>query len=330
NQQWQVTSKNIAKVSIVKQMMAGNTGVMEFYSPAVKQDMIAAYTNVPTTGWGVMIPQPLDELFARAESEIYTTYWVALLSFSACLLLSWWITGLITRPIAALTLQVRDLAGQQRAIAPLVKQRIETTEFLVLFDSFHRMSKEVINSQADLAQRVKDKTADLGKAKSEALYLAHHDQVTGLPNRMSIRKTIQQLIDSKRSFFLLFIDLDGFKNINDTYGHGAGDSLLVSIGQHVSQNLESGDILARYGGDEFVLLLQGDNQRDNVYSRSNKVLALIKQPYVINSHTLLVSACIGISQYDGEDIDTDGLIHRADVAMYQAKHAGKDQVILAG
>lgn len=112
NKQWQADSKNLAKVNIVQQMMAGNTGVMEFYSPAVQQDMIAAYTVVPTTGWGVMIPQPLVELYVRAGSEINTILWIAVWSFVACLLLSWWMTGLITRPIAALTTQVCDLAEQ--------------------------------------------------------------------------------------------------------------------------------------------------------------------------------------------------------------------------
>ncbi|MGI2172927.1 diguanylate cyclase domain-containing protein [Shewanella ulleungensis] len=329
NKEWQASSKSLSKVSIVQQMMAGNTGVMEFYSPAVKQDMIAAYTVVPTTGWGVMIPQPLDELYARAESEINTILWVASLSFFACLLISWWMTGLITRPIAALTTQVCNLAEQPTQLSPMAKQRIETTEFVTLFDSFHCMSKQVINSQAELAQRVKDKTADLAQAQAEALHLANHDQVTGLANRMSIRYTIQQRIDAKQSFSLLFIDLDGFKKVNDTYGHGIGDSLLVSIGQQVAASLEFGDILARYGGDEFVLLLQNDNLCDTVNRKAKRVLELIKQPYNINGYQLHVSACIGIAKYDGVDTDTDSLIHRADVAMYQAKHAGKDQVMHA-
>lgn len=329
NKEWQASSKNLSKVSIVQQMMAGNTGVMEFYSPAVKQDMIAAYTMVPTTGWGVMIPQPLDELYARAESEINTILGVATLSFFACLLLSWWMAGLITRPIAALTAQASALAEQQTQLTPWTKQRIEITEFAALFDRFHCMSKQVINSQAELAQRVIDKTADLAQAQAEALHLANHDQVTGLANRMSIRNTIQQRIDTKQPFSLLFTDLDGFKQINDTYGHGIGDSLLVSIGQNVSSSLERGDIFARYGGDEFVLLLQHDNLCDIVNLKAKRVLELIKQPYKINGHQLNVSACIGIAQYDGIDNDTDSLIHRADVAMYQAKHAGKDQVMHA-
>ena len=329
NKQWQADSKNLAKVNIVQQMMAGNTGVMEFYSPAVQQDMIAAYTVVPTTGWGVMIPQPLVELYVRAESQINTILWIAVWSFVACLLLSWWMTGLITRPIAALTTQVCDLAEQQTQLSPLPKQRIETNEFVTLFDSFHQMSLQVINSQKDLAKRVKDKTADLAKAQAAALHLANHDQVTGLANRMSIRHTIKQLINAKKPFSLLFIDLDGFKKINDTYGHGVGDSLLTSIGQQVTVYLERDDILARYGGDEFVLVLQNDKQCDKVNQKANRVLEVIKQPYDIGSHQLQVSACIGVVQYDGTDTDIDSLIHRADVAMYQAKNAGKDQVMHA-
>ncbi|MCT8988562.1 GGDEF domain-containing protein [Shewanella phaeophyticola] len=200
---------------------------------------------------------------------------------------------------------------------------------MTLFDSFHQMSLQVINSQKDLTKRVKDKTADLAKAQAAALHLANHDHVTGLANRMSIRNTIQQRIDAKQPFSLLFIDLDGFKQINDTYGHGVGDSLLTRIGQNVSSSLEIGDIFARYGGDEFVLLLQHDNQCDIVNRKAKRVLELIKQSYQINGHQLNVSACIGVAQYDGTDNDTDSLIHLADVAMYQAKNAGKDQVMHA-
>jgi diguanylate cyclase (GGDEF)-like protein len=329
NKEWQASSKNLSKVSIVQQMMAGNTGVMEFYSPAVKQDMIAAYSIVPTTGWGVMVPQPLTELYARVESEINTIIGIAALTFFACLLVSWWITGLITRPIAALTAQACALAEQQTKLTPWAKQRLEITEFVALVDRFYCMSTQVINSQADLTKRVQDKTADLAKAQAEAVYLANHDQVTGLANRMSIRNTIQQRIDAKQAFSLLFIDLDGFKQVNDTYGHGIGDRLLMSIGQRVSSHLEVGDILARYGGDEFVLLLRDDNQCNTVNRKANAVLQLIKQPYQISTYLLGVSACIGIAQYDGTDADTDSIIHRADVAMYQAKHAGKDQVMHA-
>lgn len=331
NKQWQTSSKSLAQVSIVQQMMAGNTGVMEFYSPAVKQDMIAAYTVVPATGWGVMIPQPLEELFARAQSEVDSIMLIAFLSFCACLLLSWWVTGLITRPIAVLTAQVCDLTQQQTQLGQYPKQKFETKEFVTLFERFHQMSMQVLKSQKDLAQRVKDKTLDLAKAQAEALYLANHDQVTGLANRMSIRNTIEQRIDEKQPFSLLFIDLDGFKNINDTYGHGVGDSLLRNIGQQVSVNTEYNDIFARYGGDEFVLLLQNNLQSSHVNHKANRVLELIKQPYKIGQHTLQVSACIGVARYDGASAaNVDRLIHEADVAMYQAKNAGKDQVVLAG
>ncbi|MBB1360840.1 GGDEF domain-containing protein [Shewanella sp. SR44-4] len=89
------------------------------------------------------------------------------------------------------------------------------------------------------------------------------------------------------------------------------------------------EILARYGGDEFVLLLPNDIDSDAVMATANSVLKLIKQPFQIGSHSLIISACIGAAIYNGVDSDTDSLIHRADVAMYQAKHAGKSQVILA-
>ncbi|WP_351008562.1 GGDEF domain-containing protein [Shewanella sp. S1-58-MNA-CIBAN-0166] len=196
-------------------------------------------------------------------------------------------------------------------------------------DSFQQMSEEVINSREELSQRVRDRTADLVIAKTKALHLANHDVVIGLANRLSNRQATERLRDKKQPFSILFIDLDGFKVINDTYGHGIGDALLVKIGQQVSKHLFPSEILARYGGDEFVLLLPNDIDSDAVMATANSVLKLIKQPFQIGSHSLIISACIGAAIYNGVDSDTDSLIHRADVAMYQAKHAGKSQVILA-
>jgi diguanylate cyclase (GGDEF)-like protein len=326
---WQQESKNISAISVVQNMMMGGSGVMAFYSPAVKADMIAGYTVVPSTGWGVMIPQPKSELLARADEQAGIILTLAISAFIVCVVISWWISGLITRPIALLIDTTNGLTSAPNTLKKLSLSRLTTKEFVQLFESFNHMSEEIKKSRYELERRVADRTADLAQAQTKAMHLANHDMVTGLPNRMAIRDMIQNLLSEKRHFSLLFIDLDGFKLINDNYGHGIGDLLLNEVAKRVSRDLFHGDIIARYGGDEFIVLLPNKDQAQTANFVANKVLDIIKLPYELEGHTLFVGACIGVALCHGDDVDTDSLIHRADIAMYKAKHNGKDQISIA-
>ncbi|WP_144211997.1 sensor domain-containing diguanylate cyclase [Shewanella donghaensis] len=328
NKQWQAEAKNISKISIVQQMMAGETGVSQFYSPAVKADMIAGFDVVPTTGWGVMIPQPIAELEQRAFDVIQFTLLVGIISLVVCSLFSWWIVGLITRPIDILTNKTRGLTDIGEDETPRLYRGFHTAEFAKLFDSFRQMALEIRSGREELEYRVANRTADLAKAQAQALHLAHHDAVTGLANRMAIRNKIADLLQQQKYFSLLFIDLDGFKKVNDKYGHGVGDKLLKSLAERVNKHLFIDDILARYGGDEFIVLMPNIESIEPAKCAAEKVLQLLRKPVQIDNHSISISACIGLAIAKGEDKDTDSLIHRADTAMYNAKHQGKNQVCM--
>ncbi len=328
NKTWQAEAKNISKVSIVKQMMAGETGVSQFYSPAVKADMIAGFDVVPTTGWGVMIPQPLVELDQRAFVVIKFTLLVALVSLIVCSVFSWWIVGLITRPIDILTAKTRVITDI-RSDTQRHPRGFHTAEFAKLFDSFRQMSLEIRNGREELEVRVADRTADLAEAQEKALQLANHDAVTGLANRVAIRDKIAELLQQQKHFSLLFIDLDGFKGVNDQYGHRVGDKLLKTLADKVNNHLFIHDILARYGGDEFIVLMPNMDSIIAAECAAEKLLQLFSEPVIIEDSVICISACIGLALSSGFDKDTDSLIHRADTAMYRAKRQGKNKVTIA-
>ncbi|ABA20262.1 Putative diguanylate cyclase (GGDEF domain) with PAS/PAC and Chase2 sensors [Trichormus variabilis ATCC 29413] len=172
------------------------------------------------------------------------------------------------------------------------------------------------------------------KLKEDHLrYLAYHDALTGLPNRKYFAEQLYESInwakDNNFSLGLLFIDLDGFKQVNDSLGHEMGDRLLVVIAQRLSNSLRASDTVARLGGDEFTVILQAIPNVQVAAKVAEKILANITEPIVLNGCTTKVSVSIGISIYPETSLDPDTLLKKADAAMYRAKHLGKNRFELA-
>lgn len=159
--------------------------------------------------------------------------------------------------------------------------------------------------------------------------LAHFDQLTGLPNRTLLLDRLNQAISvsgrTSRAISLLFIDLDGFKPVNDTYGHAIGDQLLKEVAARLMSCLREGDTAARIGGDEFVVILLESNL-DKAVKVVNRILETLRIPYEFGKKTISsISASIGIAEFPSHASDLDALITAADNAMYIAKKNGKDQ-----
>ncbi len=159
--------------------------------------------------------------------------------------------------------------------------------------------------------------------------IAHYDPLTGLPNRRLLGDLLgRQLAYCKRrqqSFAVAFIDLDGFKPVNDTYGHQAGDELLVEIAKRLKMALRDSDIVARLGGDEFVVLLNDVASPQEMVQSLRRVLAVINEPADIEGNLVQVSASIGVTSYPEDGSDAEILLRHADQAMYKAKQAGKNR-----
>lgn len=162
-------------------------------------------------------------------------------------------------------------------------------------------------------------------------YLAGHDALTGLGNRIRFEDRLQHAIArarrENRTLALLFLDLDGFKDINDTYGHHKGDEILVLIGQRLTAVLRDSDSTARMGGDEFAVLLEGGIAPDAARVVAEKIIAAIGAP--LPGIDLSVSASVGVAIYPRDGLDSDALLKSADQAMYRAKRLGKNRCELA-
>jgi diguanylate cyclase (GGDEF)-like protein/PAS domain S-box-containing protein len=173
--------------------------------------------------------------------------------------------------------------------------------------------------------------SDITKVKESQAkldHLAHHDPLTALPNRLlfhdRLLHALQRASREHEQLAILFIDLDRFKNVNDTLGHHVGDELLKQVAIALSGKLRDGDTLARLGGDEFIVLLEGIDGAFGAGHVAEKLMAMFEQPFTVSDYELFVTGSVGISMYPNDATDLNMLIRNADVAMYQAKARGRN------
>ncbi|KKB03479.1 putative bifunctional diguanylate cyclase/phosphodiesterase [Pantoea anthophila] len=169
--------------------------------------------------------------------------------------------------------------------------------------------------------------SSLAEANRELAQLALHDNLTRLPNRILLEDRLEQAINKanreQTQFALMFMDLDGFKAVNDAFGHHIGDSLLVGVTERMSQQMTGYYTLARLGGDEFVLLVEIDDPNDAA-AVADKLVKAVDRPFDISRYELVVSLSLGIAVYPGDGVDERELMFNADAAMYHTKNNGRN------
>nr|WP_306318917.1 MULTISPECIES: EAL domain-containing protein [unclassified Streptomyces] len=208
--------------------------------------------------------------------------------------------------------------------------RSGTGAWLNVESTINRHHGGLILNSRDVTERV--------RLQAQLQHNAEHDPLTDLPNRSLFTKRVGQALAGRRASDLgtavLFIDLDGFKQVNDTIGHQAGDELLVQAARRLADSVRASDTAARLGGDEFAALIVGDGGRDHtareqqIYELADRLRITLSQPYTIDGHdNVRVAASIGVA-FAEPDITAGELLRNADLAMYRAKAAGKGRVEL--
>ena len=166
------------------------------------------------------------------------------------------------------------------------------------------------------------------EAESRLQHLAHFDALTGLLNRTlfygTLTKTLEHVSDPEQSVAVLFLDLDHFKNVNDTYGHAMGDELLIQVSDRLIKCVRVRDTVGRLGGDEFALILVMPEARRDAAVVAEKIRTALLEPFSLDGRDVTMTASIGITMYPDDASDADTLLKYADTAMYQAKQAGRD------
>jgi len=204
------------------------------------------------------------------------------------------------------------------------------TSFKVTIDKLHFGENELRKAHNELETRVDERTLELATANKELERLAMHDPLTNLPNRALLLLRLQQAIERsqhhKITFAMLMMDLDRFKEVNDTLGHDVGDELLVQVSTRVGNLLRKTDTVARIGGDEFAIILS-DVTQEQAVSISEKIGACLSSEFIVATHKFNIGCSIGVAMYPEHGVDSSALLKCADLAMYVAKRNHLNHVV---
>ena len=225
-----------------------------------------------------------------------------------------------TADLRQVTADIRQEAADQREEAATLKAATDESANAEVLKANERLIAATIHAQT------MTKAAEL--ATEQMSYMAEHDVLTGLPNRALLTDRLAQSIAlaqrHEKKVALMYLDLDHFKHVNDSLGHGVGDQLLQSVSKRLQTCVRLSDTVSRQGGDEFVVLLTEIDEVQDAVLTTEKIIETMAQPHVVSGHQLHVTFSIGISIYpdDGRDVET--MLRNADTAMYQAKKTGRN------
>jgi len=212
--------------------------------------------------------------------------------------------------------------------APILSQQGEVLGTFAMYSALVRVPSAGEMRLIELATRVAGIALERRRGEARIRHMAHHDELTGLPNRALLNDRMTQALAqarrSGRAVALLYLDLDGFKFVNDSFGHPVGDALLVAVAQRLAATVREGDTVARLGGDEFVMMLLDLEHADAAVAVAQQILAALVLPLQVAERCLQVGASIGISVFPDDGSNAEALLKHADTALYRAKQQGRN------
>ncbi len=291
------------------------------------KDSFVARVRIPDLSWTVLVAQPKEIYYAGLRKLAWDVLIVVVAMSGGGLLLAFYLSEIVVRPVLMLNEKFSRVSGSSD-----LTQRVQWTskdEFGLLADSYNKMLVRLHEAHNQMVH-----------SQEKISYLAFHDSLTDLPNRTMLFQTLESaLAQASRDggrLAVLFIDLDDFKLVNDTMGHGVGDELLCAVADRLRNAVRKNDFVSRPGGDEFIVFMvhYGEaagrpQSHDFIFWTSDfarRIIEIMKEPFLIRDYEVYASASIGISIYPDDAVNAQTLLQHADSALYRAKDLGGGQV----
>lgn len=277
-------------------------------------ETLAAFASVPNANWVVVARMPTEEVLSAAKALMKTNFRSSVVSALVLIVVLVMLLSVLFRPLKHSAQQMRAMADGHAPLGQLPVVRRDEVGDVV--ESFNALVKKLQESEMQLAE------------------LAHNDPLTGLPNRRSFMTRMPQMVAlaerQARKLAVLFIDLDGFKRVNDSHGHKLGDQLLQQVAKRLSEEVRQSDLVGRIGGDEFLLLITDCQDQASIGTIAQKIIHKLSEPYFVEGVEMHIGASIGIAMFPEHALESETLIALADSAMYAGKRGGRNGYRFSG
>lgn len=290
------------------------------------------YTIIPELGWVILVKQSVSEIINLARIIFYVLIWTVLVLILFLILLSDKIANIYTYPIIHLKDTMRTASDGDLNVQSNLKSKNEFGELSRSLNKMLHIIRGNYNELTAMHEELVTNEEQLRSNYNRIEYLAYHDVLTQLPNKMAfierMNTTLSSSPGSNKLHGIYFVDLDNFKTINDTLGHDYGDILLSRMAMKLQSLTTSDDILARAGGDEFLIFRENLDTEEEALEFAKSIIETFKSPFDLNGEVVHISMSIGISLYPKNGLTYQALIKNADIAMYKSKDTGKSRYTL--
>jgi diguanylate cyclase (GGDEF)-like protein len=268
------------------------------------------YLDYKGLGWTVLVRQPVDVAYAQVRKLQLTILVVGIIAAIIFATIGWFVSGRVVKPIKLLTEAAKKLTAGEKAEIP-TNNRVKEMDILSI--SIRELVSSLSRSEINLEK--------MG-------HIAKVDNLTGLPNRTALESFIEQVMeDDKTNITFLYIDLDNFKPVNDTYGHPVGDKLLKEVAVRLKSGVKETDMVSRLGGDEFLIAIYTEEDKLEYSSKVARLISKsLREPFYIEGNKLNVGCSIGGTSWNLETQTSAQAIRCADEALYKAKKSGKNRI----
>lgn len=292
-------------------------------------DKLYGYSVIPKLNWVLIVQQDVSEIISLANIIISVLVLTMVTLMILVVAVSSSISKALTDPIIELKDVMIAAANGNLEVQSNIKSKNELGELSRIFNKMIHIIRGNYNDLAAMHEELLTNEEELRDNYEHIEYLAYHDVLTKLPNKMSFIEKVSEILETsletKQVHAIYFVDLDNFKTINDTLGHDYGDQLLEQTAEQLVKLLGPNDIVARAGGDEFLIFRRNLDSKEDASDFAVKVVDTFRKPFNLNGEIAYVSMSMGIALYPDNGFFINALIKNADIAMYKSKDTGKNK-----